>query len=297
MGAAVRGGARSQSKPRNTSASRSAGRPAPARSVKGQAARRGFGPATAVLAGALVAAGALAASLMLDTPVRRGVSRAIAAADRRLADAGLRVATLSVQGAGPEADADIRQASGVAAETPILHVDLADVRRRVEQVGWVKSARVVRLLPGTIVIAVTERTTYAVWQHAGSTHVIDDTGRVIPEADPGRYGSLPFVVGEGADAAAPAMLQAMRAYPDLLGRAGAFVRVDDRRWDIRMKDGGVIELPAGGEADALARLEALDQKSRILSLGFARIDLRDPEVIAVRPREAPTGSQIVANGA
>lgn len=297
MGAAVRGGARSQSKPRNTSAPKSAGRSGPARGAKGQAARRGVGPATAAVAAASLVLAVTAVAFLVDSPVRRFAARSIAAADQRLADAGLRVASLSVQGAGPEADADIRRASGIAGDTPILHVDLADVRRRVEQVGWVKSARVVRLLPGTIVIAVTERSTFAVWQHAGAAHVIDDTGRVIPEADPGRFGSLPLVVGEGADAAAPAMLQAMRAYPDLLGRAGAFVRVDDRRWDIKMKDGGVIQLPADGEADALARLERLDQKSRILSLGFARIDLRDPEVIAVRPREAPIDSQIVANGA
>ena len=52
-----------------------------------------------------------------------------------------------------------------------------------------------------------------------------------------------------------------------------------------MKDGGVIQLPADDEAAALIRLDQLDQQSRILDLGFARIDLRDPDMVAVRPRE------------
>ena len=33
-----------------------------------------------------------------------------------------------------------------------------------------------------------------------------------------------------------------------------------------------------------AQLEQLDLRSRILELGFERIDLRNPDVVAVRPR-------------
>ena len=64
----------------------------------------------------------------------------------------------------------------------------------------------------------------------------------------------------------------------------ALVRVDGRRWDIRLKDGGLIQLPAAGEDAALIQLDQLDQKSRLLEVGFARIDLRDPQMVAVRPR-------------
>ena len=39
------------------------------------------------------------------------------------------------------------------------------------------------------------------------------------------------------------------------------------------------------EDSALIQLDQLDQKSRILELGFERIDLRDPEMVAVRPRD------------
>ena len=47
------------------------------------------------------------------------------------------------------------------------------------------------------------------------------------------------------------------------------MRVDDRRWDLRLKDGAIIQLPATGEEAALIRLDQLDQKARILELGFA----------------------------
>jgi cell division protein FtsQ len=65
------------------------------------------------------------------------------------------------------------------------------------------------------------------------------------------------------------------------------VRVDGRRWDVRLKDGSLIQLPALGEDSALIQLDQLDQKQRLLSLGFERIDLRDPGEVVVRPRPAP----------
>jgi len=202
-----------------------------------------------------------------------------------------------VQGATPQAAADILKAAALSKDQPILHLDLDALRGRVERVGWVKSAKVIRLLPDTIVIAVTQRQTLAVWQHAGRTLVIDSDGRAIPEADPGQFTDLPLVVGEGADQAAPAVLKLLAPRSRLMEKLDAVVRVDDRRWDLRTKDGGLIQLPADGEAAALDQLDKLDQQSRILDLGFARIDLRDPDLVAVRPRDAGPAAPAATNGA
>jgi cell division protein FtsQ len=257
----------------------------------------GLAPLSALtLAGCIVLA-ALAGALYADQRVHRFAANVASEADRRFAAMGMRVATLTVQGATPAAQADIIRAAAVPKGEPIVHVDLAALRQRVENVGWVKTATVVRLLPDTIVIAVTQRQTLAVWQHDGRTLVVDSTGRPIPEADPGQFADLPLVVGEGAAAAAPAILPAVRGRPRLMQNLEALVRVDDRRWDVRMKDGGLIQLPASGEEQALAQLDQIDQKSRILDLGFSRIDLRDPEMVAVRPKDAAPPVQSSPSGA
>ena len=70
-----------------------------------------------------------------------------------------------------------------------------------------------------------------------------------------------------------------------MARIEALVRVDERRWDLRLKDGSLIQLPAVDQDSALIRLDALDQRERLLDLGFARVDLRTPEEVAVRPSE------------
>ena len=94
------------------------------------------------------------------------------------------------------------------------------------------------------------------------------------------------MVGEGANEAAASILPLVQARPRLMERLDALVRVDARRWDLRLKDGGIIQLPAGTEDAALIQLDALDQRSRLLELGFARIDLRDADMVTVRPRDA-----------
>jgi cell division protein FtsQ len=204
--------------------------------------------------------------------------------DGRFGRAGFRLRTVHVVGASPLATADIVKAAGVYQDEPLLGLDLNALRGRVEHVGWVKEARVVRLLPDTLMIAVKERRQLAVWQHDGKSVVIDEHGQPIPEADPARFATLPLVVGAGGAEHAPEILPVLAQRPKLMGRMEALVRVDDRRWDLRLKDGSLIQLPAVEQEQALMQLEQLDSRSRILDLGFERIDLRNPDLVAVRPR-------------
>ena len=74
------------------------------------------------------------------------------------------------------------------------------------------------------------------------------------------------------------------------------MRVDQRRWDLRLKDGSIIQLPAVDEESALIQLDKLDQGQRLLELGFERIDLRSPDMVVVRRRDAPLPGQLLTGG-
>jgi cell division protein FtsQ len=200
---------------------------------------------------------------------------------------GLKVREVHLQGASPAAQAEILAAAGVRPGQSITALDLAAVRARVEAVGWVASARVVRLWPATVVIVVDQRPLIALWQHAGRLAVIASNGAVVASVDPAHFKALPLVVGEGANVAAAAVLPRLSRHPKVWSRLSALVRVDGRRWNLQLTDGAVVLLPEADEDGALSRLDALDESSRILSLGLARIDLRDPDMVVVRPRGAP----------
>lgn len=303
MPAVVRGGPRKPTRPRAEAPASPKARTAQRNSAppagKLQAARNGVGVsprlALSVAGGALVVA--LVATLATGHRIERLGAAMMRGVDGEFADLGFKLKTVHIEGASPMAKADIMNATALYLDQPTLGMDLADLRTKVEGVGWVKNAKVVRLLPDTVYISVEERPALAVWQHSGAMRVIDGEGRIIREADAARFPQLPLVVGQGADQAAGAILPAVNARPRLRDRLEALVRVDDRRWDLRLKDGSLIQLPAIDEESALIQLDQLDQRQRILDLGFARIDLRDPEMVAVRPRDAVLPGQPVAGGA
>jgi len=250
------------------------------------AGRAGLPPRIALIAAS--GAVALCAGLILFTGdrlslVQTGAGRSFYAA---LGAMGFEMTSLQVAGASPFATDDIVAATGMKKHDPILGVDLAAVRGRVLQVGWVDSATITRNLPNTLVIRVVERTPVAVWQTGGRVGVIDAHGRVIREADPAEFSQLPLVVGAGANASDGSVFALIRARPRLAERLEALVRVDERRWDIRLKSGAIIQLPATNEAGAMITLDQLDQGQGVLDLALGRIDLRSPGMVVVRQRDA-----------
>jgi cell division protein FtsQ len=294
-----RAGARS-APPRGRARSRSVAPPVPQPSKLRAAQAVGLRAPVAGAAAGLVALLVLAAGLAtggrgeevlaIGRAGGAAVAGGLAAAPPLLAGGveglGLRVEQVHLQGASPAAQAEILAAAGVRPGQSLTALDLAAVRARVEQVGWVAHARVMRLWPDTVLIAVDQRPLVALWEHAGKVAVIASNGAIVDSVDPAHFKTLPLVVGDGANTAAADILPSLSRRPRLWARLGALVRVDGRRWDLRLAGGGVVLLPESEEEAALQRLDRLDRRIGILGLGLARIDLRDPAMVIVRPKGA-----------
>ncbi len=250
------------------------------------AAVAGVDPRAAVWIAAGIAG--LAFLLIMAVGGARSLEHGLGGAAGRLTGAlGFRLHTLTIKGGDAQSTPAIAQAAALNPGDPVLGIDLDKLRERVEGVGWVKSAKVQRLLPDTIVVSVQPRTLLAVWQHDNAASVVDAEGAVVPEAQPAGFTQLPLVVGEGANEAAAQILPLVEARPRLMTRVDAFQRVDGRRWRLTLKGGGVIDLPAKDEDQALLRFDQLDARLHCLDLGFERIDLRDPSATEVRMKGAP----------
>jgi cell division protein FtsQ len=307
-----RGDAKSRAKRPRDRARPRVSRPAGAAHSKLKAAQGvRLGASAALAIAALVAALILAATLATDGRGAGLVAFAEKTAQRvediawasqgltaqDFAALGFRVAEVHLQGASPASQKEIFRVAAVPQGAPILSLNLAAIRARVEQVVWVEHARVIRLLPDTIVIAVEERPLMAVWQHQGRLDAVVADGRVDPAVDPRRLSSLPRIIGPGANTEAARLLPLLSKRPALVARLRGIRRVDQRRWDLLLKDGGTILLPASGEAEAFDALDRLDRTSRILGLGLARIDLRNPRFVVVRPANAANMATGATGGA
>lgn len=241
----------------------------------------------ALLGGAALAAVGL--GLYLADPAGRVRTVVENAAEIGLA-AGLEYQELVVEGRTNTPQELIRASLGVELGDPLLAFSPTEARERLETIAWVESAHVERRFPGTILVRLTERTPFAIWQHAGRFSIIDRQGRVVTSETLDAFGPLPLVVGAGAEKHAAALYDLLEAHREVLRRTQALVRVGERRWNLRLHNGTDVYLPEGQEAPALNRLNELQARHALLDRPLVAIDMRLPDRLVLRQPPAPEPS-------
>ena len=221
--------------------------------------------------------------------VEQAESQINALVDRVPQVEALKVQTIDVDGGPHLSAADIQTLTAGIKGTPILDVPLDELRAKAMNMGWVADASVMRVLPATIRIQITERKPFAIWQQDGVLRLIDRQGHEITRTQVDGYGHLPLIVGQGAPAHLAELLALLERDRILSDRIHAYVRVADRRWDLRFDNGVEVMLPAENTYAALLRLSEMERTNAILSRDIAVLDLRLADRMTVRPRVASDG--------
>lgn len=207
------------------------------------------------------------------------------------AENGFAVADVQVQGRRRTPPAAILDALGTRRGTPILAIDPATAKGRLEALPWVRSASVERLFPDTLYVHLAEREPFAIWQQDGKLVLIDRSGHPITDEHLERFPGLKVLVGQDAPKNAAALIEMLDAEPTLARRVVAAVRVGGRRWNLRMDNGIDVELPEKDPAEAWAQLAAIERRSGVLARDIEAIDLRLPDRLVIRtvpdPRDPP----------
>ena len=198
------------------------------------------------------------------------------------AGAGLAVREVLVRGRQITARDDLIAALDIHSGMPILAIEIEEARQRVESLGWVKSVSIARRLPDTIYVQIEERTALALWQHKGRVALIDRDGAVIQRRKLDGFAALPLVVGEDAPENAAALLDLLRTYPAVSGQVESAVRVSGRRWNLHLRNGIDIRLPAEDVATALDRLSEYQREHALFERDVIAVDLRVPDRLIVR---------------
>jgi len=194
---------------------------------------------------------------------------------------GLAVNKVEISGNKRVSDIDVLQALGLDGETSLPALNVEQARAAIAALPWVEKVSVRKIYPDRLAVKITERRPFAIWQKDGAIDIIDAGGRVIVPYNSADGRGLPFFVGNGAAPAAQSFLAGMQRFPGLSGRARAYIRVADRRWDILLDNGLRIKLPEQGAFARLAAVEAADKSSGLLSRDIAELDLRLPDRMTV----------------
>jgi cell division protein FtsQ len=196
--------------------------------------------------------------------------------------AGFGIASVALAGHRQLTEQEVLAAAGVTARTSLLFLDVEATRRRLESVPWIAQATVRKLYPGRLEIAIEEREAFALWQHNGKIALIAADGTVLGAYGERKVTSLPLVVGPGAAANAQEILALLDRYPAIREQVRAAIRVADRRWNLRFKNGLDVRLPETDMGRALDLLVALDRDKKLISRDVTAIDLRLPDRVIVR---------------
>lgn len=209
----------------------------------------------------------------------------IAVSDARNAmanSAGFRITSVVINGRKQLSQDEILAVGGVSGRSSLLFLDADDVRDKLKANPWIADATVLKLYPGQLMIEITERKAFALWQEAGRLSVIADDGALLEPYVSRRFLSLPLVVGKGADTQARDFLALLARYPQVNSVTKAAILVGERRWNLRLKDGLDIRLPEQDVGNALAALSKLDKDERLFSKDIVAVDMRLPDRLVVQ---------------
>ena len=212
---------------------------------------------------------------------------------------GMAAEDITITGLSHHDPETLLSAIGVNPGGSLIGFDAAVAKRILENLDWIKSAKVQRRFPNQLDISVAEREPFAVWQRGKDYYIIDASGTAMSGFAAAQLVRLPLVTGEGANTAAAELINQLEAYPDLMLQVNAAARVGSRRWTLYLDSGVTVLLPEAGWRDAVKTADELNRSQQLLSKGIRSVDLRLEgrvvvEVAEIKAEAESTGKKNVA---
>ena len=193
--------------------------------------------------------------------------------------------------------AAVSRVADVGPSDNLLTLSTSEVARRAALLPWVRSARVERILPGTVVVSIEERRPAVILSLSGRRFTLDRRGRVLARGAVGT--ALPVLTAfDGADlrpgervqgGPAAAALRALRALsPALRHSVAAAFAPSLERISFSLEGGTLVRFGAAERLRDKERvLGALLRRLREQGRPFSYIDVRVPENPAVSSAPLP----------
>lgn len=219
---------------------------------------------------------ALLAMLFVGGVVARTVKRVEAATDAFVAEAGFGIAEVRLAGNVRTPPETILAALGFRPGQSIFAADLQAARARLKRLDWVADAEVRRRYPDAISVSLIEKLPFALWKSPDGVFVVERSGGRITDKNVASFAALPLLDGAGAPEHAAEIVDAVEQRRAVAARVKIYQRKSDRRWNLILDDGVVVELPETDWRKQLDTLESLIVDKSILERNISEIDLRSP---------------------
>lgn len=192
------------------------------------------------------------------------------------ADMGLKLENVLIEGQINLPSEEILSSLNADVGTPILAINIRQVKNLLDKNHWVKTSAVERRLPNTIYIALLERIPIAIWQINKKIYLIDEEGFKITAQNVEKFSHLPYVVGIDANIYASKLIEDLSICKELFAKVTSAVRYGERRWNLSLEQNITVKMPENGFSKAYEYLINLYQANKLFDQNYKTIDLRDP---------------------
>lgn len=229
-----------------------------------------------MLAFALVAL-AVIAGIFVSGVIGRTVRRVDDGVSTIVARAGFGIDEVHLAGNSRTPPETILAALGFEPGQSIFAADVQTARQRLKKLDWVAEADVQRRYPNAIYVRVVEKLPFALWKSPdGTISVVERNGGLITRSDVAKFAKLPYLAGAAAPQGAADIVDAVAQHRAVAARVKIYQRQSQRRWNLILDDGVVVQLPETGWQKELDTLESLIVDKSILERNLTEIDLRSP---------------------
>jgi cell division protein FtsQ len=198
---------------------------------------------------------------------------------------GFTVNQVLVDGIEELSEAEIVSRLDIGGSNSLFSFDIKSARRELQKLAWVKQAVVAKSYPNRLIVTISERQPFAIWQNNNVLALVERGGRAITVISKERldesFSHLPLLVGDGANTDGAQILYLTGKIAALEGRIKAFARIAGRRWDLHLDNGIIVRLPDNDPVAALGKLARLDGQHDLLTLDLQVVDLRLPDRLVV----------------
>jgi cell division protein FtsQ len=186
------------------------------------------------------------------------------------------VQLMRLEGVDEHLAGKVRQAADLNLPVSSFHLDLDDVRRRIESIDAIKKASLFVRAGGVLEVVIEERIPAVIWRGSKQLEILDENGILVGYiANRSVRPDLPLIAGEGVAPHIYEALELLAAAGPVAERVRGLIRVGERRWDLVLDRGQRVLLPENDPISAVEYVMALQAAQNVLSRDITVMDMRD----------------------
>ena len=184
---------------------------------------------------------------------------------------------IEIQGINYSDPAEINETILEYNKKTLIHFPIAEYKSKIEKLDWIKRVSIKRKFPDTIYVSIIENLPYAIFIDGINQYLIDDDGEVISKnLNNSKYSELLLVTGSNGNLNFSDLIREINtSYPKILNRIIEVEFIENRRWNLILKENIKIKLPEKNSSHQLVKLKQLQEEQKLFNTNIIEIDLRE----------------------